>query len=87
MADIATLDFAWQHRNDDAAKLAMQRHDGIDSKLAAQQVEGWQTARTKWPTLAEVPHYMYPPRLNREQSSSEATARYKVQFYFLIHLK
>lgn len=77
MADIATLDFAWQHRNDDAAKLAMQRHDGIDSKLAAQQVEGWQTARTKWPSLAEVPHYMYPPRLNREQSSSEATARYK----------
>ena len=45
--------------------------------LVAQQLEGLATAPDKWPTLAACPEVVYPPRLNREQSSSEATARYK----------
>ncbi len=73
-----TLDFAWQHRGDDTARLLLGKvPEGVDVRLAAQQIEGWQTARQKWPSLAANPLFLYPPRLNREQASSEATAAYK----------
>lgn len=73
-----TLDFAWQHRGDDTARLLLGKvPEGVDVRLAAQQIEGWQTARQKWPSLAANPLFLYPPRLNREQASSEATAAHK----------
>lgn len=73
-----TLDFAWQHRGDDTARLLLGKvPEGVDVRLAAQQIEGWHTARQKWPSLAANPLFLYPQRLNREQASSEATAAYK----------
>ena len=78
MLSSATLDFAWQHRHEDTTRLLLGKvPKGVDMKGAAQQIEGWQAARTKWPSLSANPLLIYPPRLNREQASSEATATYK----------
>ena len=73
------LHFANQHCEDDPLALLLQkkRYPDTDLRLVAQQLEGRKQARTKWPSLAIRDDYFYPPRLNREQSSSEATARYK----------
>jgi len=71
--------FAQAHRGEDAVRLLLQRdrYPEVDLDLAAQQIEALATAPAKWPSLAACPDVVYPPRLNREQSSSEATARYK----------
>ena len=79
MVDDTTLAFAWEHRRDDAVSLLLRKHPGVDMPAAAQQIEGWQTSREKWPMLATEQRYLFPPRLNREQASSEATARYKAE--------
>lgn len=74
-----TLDFAQHHCNDDPLQLLLQsaRYPDIDMRWVAQQIEGLRKAKSKWPSLLQYPTYLYPPQLNREQSSSEATARYK----------
>ena len=71
------IDFAKQHLNEDTARLLLSaaRYPSVDMPAAVQQIEGLRTAREKWPSLPD--DYVYPPRLNREQASSEATARYK----------
>lgn len=71
--------FAKAHANEDTARLLLSaaRYPGIDMPAAVQQIEGLRTAAEKWPSLVEHEAYLYPPRLNREQASSEATARYK----------
>jgi len=72
------MEYAWRHRSRDAAKLLLgHAPQGVDLRAAAQQIEGWQTARHKWPSLYDDPRFLFPPRLNREQASSEATAAYK----------
>lgn len=82
MIDTALIDYAVRHRESDVARLLLQsKTDNIDMPLVAQQIEGWQTASEKWPTLAMCDQTWYPPRLNREQSSSEATARYKASLF------
>lgn len=80
MIDTALIDYAVLHRDDDVARLLL-KGGNIDLPLVAQQIEGWRTARDKWPTLAGCDKVWYPPRLNREQSSSEATARYKASLF------
>lgn len=77
----ASIDFALSHMNDDTARLLLSaaRYPDIDMPAAVQQIEGLRTAREKWPTLLQCGDYLYPPRLNREQSSSEATALHKAR--------
>ena len=79
--DIIT--FAQAHSTEDPLRLILQqkRYPQIDLSLVAQQIEGQRQAQTKWPTLAACTDYFYPPKLNREQSSSEATARYKADLF------
>lgn len=79
--DDATLQFAQTHMHGDTVQLLLQsaRYPHIDMRAAVQQIEGLRTAAEKWPSLLEHPGYWFPPRLNREQSSSEATARYKAE--------
>ena len=43
----------------------------------AQQIEGRKQAQIKWPSWAGQEGLYYPPRLNREQASSEQLAQYK----------
>ena len=73
------IDFVNAHQDDDTARLLFSaaRYPDIDVPAAVQQIEGRRTAREKWPTLLECEEFEYPPRLNREQSSSETTAKYK----------
>ena len=71
--------FAQAHRADDPMRLLLhqEQHPGVAMRAVAQQIEGLRQAPAKWPFLAACPDVAYPPTLNREQSSSEATARYK----------
>ncbi len=74
------IDFVNAHKDEDTARLLLSaaRYPSIDMPAAVQQIEGLRTAREKWPGLLACEEFFYPPRLNREQSSSENTARYKV---------
>lgn len=80
-AFIDILQFAREHSGDDPLQLLLQRqrYPEVDLSLVAQQLEAQQQASVKWPTLAACANYFYPPRLNREQSSSEATALFKAK--------
>ena len=73
------IDFVNAHKDEDTARLLLSapRYPAIDMPTAVQQIEGLRTAREKWPSLLGCEDYLYPPRLNREQASSEETARYK----------
>lgn len=73
------IDFIKTHESEDTARLLLSaaRYPSIDMAAAVQQIEGRRTAREKWPSLLECDDFLYPPRLNREQASSEATARHK----------
>lgn len=84
MTELSTLlHFADQHQDDDPLKLLLkqERYPDIDLRLVAQQLEGRRQASAKWPTLTLYPDYFYPPKLNREQSSSELTALYKCAIF------
>lgn len=74
-----TLAFAREHEGDDTTRLLLSasRYPDIDMPLAVQQIEGRRTAREKWPSLLECEDFLYPPRLNREQASSDETATHK----------
>jgi 16S rRNA G966 N2-methylase RsmD len=50
----------------------------LSSTFIADQVNGRKKAREKLPLYFNTPFIVYPPKLNVEQSSSEATARYKI---------
>lgn len=75
--------FAQAHSQDDPLKLVLQqkRYPDINLSLVAQQLEGQRQAMQKWPALASCEQYFFPPKLNREQSSSQATAEYKAQLF------
>lgn len=79
--DTDILQFARQHRDEDPLKLLLQqsKYPQVDMRQVVQQIEGQRQASAKWPTLAHCDEVLYPPKLNREQSSSEATAQYKAQ--------
>lgn len=73
------IDFVTTHEHEDTARLLLgaARYPSVDMPAAVQQIEGRRTAREKWPLLLACDDFLYPPRLNREQASSEATARHK----------
>ena len=49
----------------------------ITSAEIAQQLKGLQVAKIKFPTLHQTENIYFPPSVNLEQASSEATANYK----------
>ena len=53
--------------------------NGISNKELVQQIEGRRTAGKKLPFLLVKENVLFPPTLNLEQTSSEATAQYKAQ--------
>ena len=80
---IPIIRFAHEHQDCDPVRLLFQqqRYPDTDMRLVAQQLEGQRQSSAKWPTLAQCADIFYPPKLNREQSSSEATARYKAHIF------
>lgn len=83
LPDENTRRFAREHLTDDPLCLLLHpnRYPDIDIPLAAQQIEGLRQAAVKWPSLAANSEVCFPPKLNREQSSSEATARFKAAWF------
>jgi len=75
----ATRNYARQHADDDVRMLALRGSvpPDVDLQRALQQIQGRQQARRKLPSWAAIDAIVYPPHLNMEQCSSEATARYK----------
>ncbi len=51
--------------------------DEISSAEIAQQLKGIQVSKHKFPTLYSTENIYFPPSINLEQASSEATANYK----------
>ena len=51
--------------------------EGLSVQELAVQIKGLQIAEKKFPELFHNQNIIYPPKLNLEQTSSEATARYK----------
>ncbi len=73
-----TKDFIRDHLNDDTKQLLLRKApQGVDIKFAVRQIEGWQKAQGKLPTLAACPDFIFPSQLSMEQCSSESTAAYK----------
>lgn len=78
------IEFVREHKDEEPVKLLLQqkRYPDVEMPWVAQQIEGMRQASTKWPTLARLEQFLYPPRLNREQASSEATALHKAGLCF-----
>lgn len=76
-----TLHFICQHRQEDVRSLALQarKYPAIDMPVAITQIAGWQVAKEKVPTWANLEGILYPVHLSLEQCSSEITARYKAE--------
>ena len=74
--------FIYDNRDADVAQLALQRKrypdlSDSDFRFCLQQIDGRQRTKDKLPTFATIDGWLYPPRLNLEQCSSERTARFK----------
>lgn len=76
---MTTEEFIALHRNDNVRQLALTaaRYGEVDMKFALEQISGWQQAQRKLPSWADADGLVFPPHINMEQCSSEATARYK----------
>lgn len=76
---MTTEEFIALHRNDNVRQLALTaaRYGEVDMKFALEQISGWQQAQRKLPSWAAADGLVFPPHINMEQCSSEATARYK----------
>jgi len=76
---LTTAEFIHTYREDDvsASALRIRQFPDVDAAFALMQIEGWQKARTKLPTLAAIDGWTWPRRLSMEQCSSEETALLK----------
>lgn len=83
----ATWQYVREHAGEDVRRLALtdSRQPDVDKTMALQQIAGWQKARHKLPSWAATQSILYPPHLNMEQSSSEATALYKAEVAWRIY--
>ncbi len=72
-------DFILEHEDDDVEKLLLKNRnaEGVPMALIAQQIKGRRKAKIRFPLLYHTQGIFYPPSINLEQSSSEATARFK----------
>lgn len=71
--------FIKEHINDDVRDLALKaaRYPDVDMANALVQIKGYQAIKQKVPAWYACESLQFPPTLSLEQSSSEATARYK----------
>lgn len=77
MADMQ--DYLFGHENDDERAIVLKQKDinGIPSSIIASQISGRRKAKSKLPNWYKTKGIIYPPTINLEQCSSEATAIYK----------
>src|SRR6185369_14641067 len=69
------------HANEDEKKLLLKNKSvlGLPTPLVAQQIAARREAQSKLPQFYNTKGIVYPPSLNLEQSSSEATAKFKTE--------
>lgn len=72
-------DFIVAHEHDDTRKLILKHKEihGVSTKLVAEQIEGRKKAKVKLPGFYSSKGIVYPPSVNLEQCSSQATAIFK----------
>ncbi len=75
------LTFIHQHEGDDPYTLSLKHREvnGVPIAIISRQIESRQKARLKLPEWYETPGVIFPDPINLQQSSSEATARYKIR--------
>lgn len=81
IASDAVQDYIFKHTHEDEKKLVL-RHKlilGLPASMIAQQIALRKKAETKVPHFHQTRGVIYSPTLNFEQSSSEATARFKAK--------
>jgi len=73
--------FIDDHLGADLSKMAFKYKEveGVSIQLILQQIQGKIKAKDKIPSWYSTPGIIFPPTLNLEQSSSEATALYKAR--------
>jgi hypothetical protein len=73
--------YIYDNENADERKLVLSKKElfGVPTALIANQLSGRRKAKTKLPTWYGAKGIVYPPSVNIEQSSSEATAKYKCE--------
>lgn len=74
-------DYIFSHEGDDERRLVLKHHEvlGLPGSLIAEQLSGRRKSKIKLPTWYKTKGIVYPPSVNLEQSSSEATALYKAR--------
>ncbi len=79
IAEPELQDFIFEHEKDDEDKLVLKYKEilGVPSAWVASQIKSRKKAAHKIPLYYKTKGIVYPPSLNLEQSSSEATARFK----------
>lgn len=73
--------FIFEHEKEDEDKLVLKNKEvlGVPSAWIATQIKARKKSAYKIPLYYNTKGIVYPPTLNLEQSSSEATARFKAQ--------
>jgi hypothetical protein len=71
--------FANEHTDETRWLLNAKIVQGLPASVLAEQLVGRRKAKDKLPSFYQMRGVVYPPRLNLEQTSSEATAQYKVK--------
>ncbi len=68
-----------EHEHDDELALVLKQKEilGLPASVIASQLSGRKTAKTKLPAWYKAKGIVYPPTINLEQCSSEATASFK----------
>jgi hypothetical protein len=81
IAEAEFQDFIIEHEHDDEDKLVLKNKEilGVPSSWIAAQIKGRRKSGYKIPLYHNTKGIVYPPSLNLEQSSSEATARFKAR--------
>lgn len=76
---MAVQEFLQKHEHDDVSTLILKygNVDGVQMSVIANQIDGRRKAREKIPLYYNTRGVIYPPGINMEQCSSEATARFK----------
>lgn len=79
----AFQDFLRSNSNLDVHTILLSKKEtlGVPASLVAQQILGRKKAKEKLPTWFNSRHIIYPPILNLEQSSSEATGLFKTNLF------
>lgn len=79
LADEKIQDFIFDHEKEDEDRLVLKSKEilGVPSSWIATQIRARKKSAYKLPLYFNTKGIVYPPSLNLEQSSSEATARFK----------